>query len=512
MRQVIHIFRKDVRQHWPEVLFTLAVLVAFMWDEPRHWILRDDFGLSHERWIPILLVLSWWLLIVRTVQSEALVGDRQYWITRPYDWKKLLAAKILFVAAFVTAPLFISYAFLLAKAGFRPLPSFVPWLLWMHVELVMLLLLPIAALATVTSTIAQMVLTVLAVGLYMAGAATLAAYVPSEGFSSGSDGVQAAVLIGACIATVVWQYSRRKTNHSRAILAAAAGAIIMIIVATPYRTLVSFQYPQLNPGERQPVQLALIPAMPPGVMPSGDKDLQIQVPIRVSGISEGSFVGLDGTMLTMEAPDGLTWNSGWQSNPQLLYPHQELLQLNFEAKRSFLERVKATAVRFHISFALTVWRDKGPTRISAAKGDFELPGVGLCSIDRIDSTSLLCRFPVRGPSLVVVETPWSDADCSILRDELVPGTKTARGWAGNSESGPFSPVGTFHLYLWMWDGMTISSHNMRICPGYTLFFSVPEEVRRVGIEVDWKEIRLADYEKSDPLRDLLKPHPGADPQ
>jgi len=29
------------------------------------------------------------------VHAESLVGDRQFWITRPYEWKKLLTAKAL---------------------------------------------------------------------------------------------------------------------------------------------------------------------------------------------------------------------------------------------------------------------------------------------------------------------------------------------------------------------------------------------------------------------------------
>jgi hypothetical protein len=89
---------------------------------------------------------------------------------------------------------------------------------------------------TVTSNIAEMALALLAVGVYFAGAATVAGFTPSEGFSTGSDGLQAAVLIGVCFVTIVWQYARRKTDRSRALLASAAAAILIIVIATPYRT------------------------------------------------------------------------------------------------------------------------------------------------------------------------------------------------------------------------------------------------------------------------------------
>src|SRR5437660_7280726 len=455
--------------------------------------------------LAVLLLVSWWLLIVRAVQSETLAGDRQYWITRPYEWKKLLAAKILFVGVFVNVPLLIADVVLLTRAGFKPVPSFVPGLLWMQVTLVVFLLLPIAALATVTSSIAQSALALLAVGVYIAVTATLAAYIPSASFSTGSDGLQAAVLIVACVATVVWQYARRKTDRSRALLVSAAAAILIIVVATPYRTLVAYEYQQLGPAEPRPVQLALAPEKPSAseVVPDEKRDLEIQIPMRVSGIDDHSFVAVDGMMLTIEAQDGPRWNSGWKSVSQLLFPNQQLLQTHFEVKKSFFEKVKSSAVRAHISFAVTVSRDMSPRRIIATGGDFVVPEVGLCSVDQRFSTSLLCRFPVRGPRLIVVETASSQTTCPTSDDEPVPAGKTAHGWGGNTDSGPFSPVGTFNLYLWAWGGVAEHGSSPRVCPGTPLFFSTPEVVRRIRMEVDLNGFRPADYRLSNSFRFML---------
>ena len=33
----------------------------------------------------LLMVTSWWLLLARVVQAETLVGEQQFWITRPYQ-------------------------------------------------------------------------------------------------------------------------------------------------------------------------------------------------------------------------------------------------------------------------------------------------------------------------------------------------------------------------------------------------------------------------------------------
>ncbi len=98
MTQILHIFRKDARRHWPEILVSLVLIAVFVWYQPRKWTgqaisIRFVAGLLNI--LPALLVLSWAFLIARLVQGELLVGDRQFWITRPYDWYKLLASKLL---------------------------------------------------------------------------------------------------------------------------------------------------------------------------------------------------------------------------------------------------------------------------------------------------------------------------------------------------------------------------------------------------------------------------------
>ena len=106
MSQILHIFRKDVRHHWPEILLSLALLIAFAFEQPRTWTgqpIENRFLSFLLGFLPALMVLSWGFLIVRVVQGETLVGDRQFWVTRPYEWPKLLLAKLLFVFLFFHA-------------------------------------------------------------------------------------------------------------------------------------------------------------------------------------------------------------------------------------------------------------------------------------------------------------------------------------------------------------------------------------------------------------------------
>jgi hypothetical protein len=166
MRPVLHVFLKDLRHYWRESAVSAGLLVAFAWNEMRGWA-HDDalavgligfFSFGFLSGLVVALVpVAWSFLTVRAIQGESLVGNRQFWVTRPYEWKKLLTAKVLFVVTFVNLPLLITQMFLLARAGFSPAQHAVG-LLWMQMMLLFFFMLPIAAVATVTATVVQMIL------------------------------------------------------------------------------------------------------------------------------------------------------------------------------------------------------------------------------------------------------------------------------------------------------------------------------------------------------------------
>src|SRR5258706_16392613 len=187
MRQVLHIFKKDIRRHCPEILLSLTVLAAYVWHEPDQWVARE---LSENRLrnflsggLTVAVVVSWCMLVVRVVQGENLVGDRQFWVTKPYDRKKLLSAKLLFILAFIILPTLIAGSVLFAEGGFGSPLRALPTIFSTQAGSIAFTLMIATALATVTASITQFLLALLAVGLYVAIAATVAAYVPSQSFS-----------------------------------------------------------------------------------------------------------------------------------------------------------------------------------------------------------------------------------------------------------------------------------------------------------------------------------------
>jgi hypothetical protein len=154
MRQALHIFTKDVRRLRWEILVALALVAAFVDSE----VSRDQrAGIADTLFnSTALLPLAWIYLIVRVVHAEALPGHKQFWLTRPYSWKSLLAAKALFVLVFVTLPMMIADAVIVAVEGFR-VGAHLGGLIWEQLLWWLLFIMPTAALAAVTTGLVEFV-------------------------------------------------------------------------------------------------------------------------------------------------------------------------------------------------------------------------------------------------------------------------------------------------------------------------------------------------------------------
>jgi 1,4-dihydroxy-2-naphthoate octaprenyltransferase len=118
------------------------------------------------------------VLITGVIHADSLVGERQFWITRPYRWPQLVGAKVLFIAAFIYVPFSSGQWMLLRDAGMHPL-AYLTGLL--NLRLVTgIAVLPMACLAAVTSNFAKMLLGLLCLILFVAGVAYLSSLLPTS--------------------------------------------------------------------------------------------------------------------------------------------------------------------------------------------------------------------------------------------------------------------------------------------------------------------------------------------
>src|SRR5437879_9752102 len=122
MRHTLHIFKKDSRHLWKEILVVTTMIAAFAYlGSPRRPVLTA-YALPIDRLDAIyrlLLPLAWWYLIAAVVHGEPISCDRQFWLTRPYRRGSLLAAKVLFVLVFLNLPMLLADCVILAAHGFN---------------------------------------------------------------------------------------------------------------------------------------------------------------------------------------------------------------------------------------------------------------------------------------------------------------------------------------------------------------------------------------------------------
>jgi hypothetical protein len=504
MGQILHVFRKDVRHHWREVVLSIAILGVFAWTEPSQWVPQRSREfilrmLLHE-WLTPMVAIGWLFLIVRVVHGENLVGDRQFWVTRPYEWKKLLAAKALFIAAFINVPLVVFQVVLLWKGGFAP-ARYVTGLLWMQLLWFVFLILPMTTLSTATSGLEQTVLALLGILLSLMGLAALSSVIPDIGIQIARripEWFQPTILLGAFVTVILWQYARRRTLQARLLLAGTAAVLLLTAAVTPRETFDAHAYRSPSAQQQPPVQLSLDPAKPTanaGAQPEKNK-VYFQIPLLVSGIARDSVVINDGLVVEIGGPGGLLWNSGWFRSSLFLLPAQTHTEISFGVDKAFFEQVKSSTVQVSVSFALTAFQAKETHRVVVTANEFGTPGNAWCSIYPEDPT-LHCRSALKTP-FVLVTTLAEETTCALQENEknAPPGTIfSALNWSRNTAPAEFgiSPVKTFSLYF-SYGAHPRDEVRVRLCPGTPVIFGLPEEVERTRTELVIRGLRLADYQ------------------
>ena len=502
MNQVWNIFRKDARRHWPEIAVSLALLVGFVWVDMREWTNANVmaygvrgflFGGLSQLVVP-LLPLSWMFLIVRSVQGESLVGDRQFWISRPYDWRSLAAAKLLFILSFISLPLFIADVFLLAKAGFSPL-SYIGGLCWLQLIWMLILFLPTAALAAVTRSIGQMLLALLFLVLFVIAMAALSEVIPNSSFASGTANVIFLLTIATVSAVLLQQYSLRKTGQSRLMLVGLATTIALVLVATPYRTLIAHEYP-LATAANSPLHLTPLPPPPPseGSVYNYGNSVPVHLSFNVSGLPKDSFVLLAGRMLTLTNSQGTHWDSGWLASRMPVFPYQSSMSADFYLKKDEYERMKSSPVHAHLLLAFTGFHDKDQRQLIVPSGEFLMPSYGWCSANPTRWAPISCRVPLRIADYLVVSEEMAKSTCPLDKNES-PFTAGEMAKQFFENEGPvemgISPVGMKQINLYDWTNS--ESRNPGVCPGTPLTLSYPEETGHTRIEMEFENLSLTDY-------------------
>jgi hypothetical protein len=446
MGQAIHIFKKDVRHLRFEIAIAITVAALFAFIETKHALWPVDLVNSKTltSYLALLLLpVAWWMLIGRVIHDESLPGDRQFWITRPYSWRSLLSAKLLFILAFVNLPMLIAQMVIVHAYGFS-LGAELTGLLWSQLLLTIVFVLPVLAISALTDGFVQLVagiLTPCVIALAFFGLSVnfkpqFMVFGIAGSFANGHDWVRSyliyLIITVAASAILFWQYSRRRTAVGRCCAVAAWILVLMAFYFVSWKAAIRIDS-ALNRSQIDLSSTRLITDLgteksPVGFRQGGDY-VGVRVPLKITGLPSGTRTRIENLSMSFQVPDGTTWYAdgfSWENpdSPEKLFS----IQSGFYGA-AYLTR-NNVPVKVHGTIYLTVYGNPHPTQISFGERFVPVAHVGLCSANenpnRQNDYSVVCNSAFRSPTALVYyqfvrpDENSNDADPVPMRNVSVP--------------------------------------------------------------------------------------------
>jgi hypothetical protein len=437
MKQILHILSNDLRRLRIAILLSIVAAVLFGWVDPKSWD-RGPASVGHPYqtiagFVNPLLLLSWGLLIARLIHGEVLVGDRQFWITRPYEWPKLLAAKALFVALLLYLPFLLMEVAILLQARSNPL-SYIPGLLY-RLLLISLVFFPLIGLATVTSDLVRMALTVLGVYVAFAALMSLTFFSHLVGLSYGNNepltykyvryGEPAAIAatLLLCGAVIVLLYARRRVLVARILLGSTPLLVLLAYLIGIRNVSMGRAYPPAAQTDPSVIRLIPFEQDEPSRVAAGrwgaseqnsfqnidaKKWATIKVKLRASGVAAGDRWQFNAFRPTLTPAQGAPLELDWQQGQGVFEategPHQiQYFFLDFLIPRTDYDRLKSSTLKLHLDFALTQASPTRSWRLPLREDGFTIPDLISCSSHedrKRDMFDLVCRYPLAMPVMM----------------------------------------------------------------------------------------------------------------
>ena len=506
--QPLHIFRKDLTHLWPEIVFVLALFAGFAALAPSGWTgspYAVVVGIGAFI-LKLLMVVSWLVLIARAIQDESLVGDRQFWTSRPYHWAKLLAAKVILILTCIYLPFFLMQVYLLKHTGLHP-TLVLPALLHNLLLLTVVVVIPLAALSAVTSTFPRVLLTFVAALL---GMLILFALIFYKNFLEMQpphiewffDAVF--IILPAC--ALIFQYKTRKTLVARLILGATPILGALIFLLAPSSAVIARSYPTLSGGSA-PTLTSVADKFPtPPIDPNSRlatfrSYVTISLPVSVANVDKDVNFLVTGSRVTLTG-QGVNYTSPYLASvrPAQIGGERPFTLLTFLVPEDLFNRISKSPVDLHLELAAEQFKIEKPSTWHATLLPFSVPANGLCTFppDSDQNFEPECRYPLEQPEISFVSAPLAAASCANPAAPPVTGEASVGG--RSSVIPDFDPVVTVPLNFRTGDPNP--DHNYVLCPGTALTFVDAVAKPNVGLVVDQKQVIL------DPLASRYIPGSG----
>jgi hypothetical protein len=449
----------------------------------------------------VVLFGLWVFLTIRAVHGECVVGDREFWQTRPYTGMQLLAAKALFLFVCLNLPLLITQIFLLVHAGIPLSFSLVPGFLILQLEFALFLTFPVFAIAAVTESLIQWILVVGGLILFF----MVMSWLPWNKLPetlSGQEGIGTLVafvlIVPALMLAIVWQYTRRTVGLARLAIGLACVAVAVAILVAHTKVARSIAYAQLK--DVPPFQISVHPQ-------DGSETHEyfrtkgefgtdtINIPINFGSTDSDLDVDLEGMRILLTGDSGWKWQSPWMNRALSLSPASPDGGFEFQLASDLADQIPRVHAEASVEIAYREHRFGKARRIDTGPHRFSISGVGICNwhksgADGFSRTGYNCAAPLQLPGMFVGEIESGDSSCPGEEGEPpVPAGHAASStiygaddvWIGMDPN----PVRQFEFNFGKWsppikiDSDPKNDRNATLCRGMPISVRLAEYVGRM---------------------------------
>jgi len=461
--QPLHIFRKDAIHLWPETLISIALLAAFGWAQVHTWVPTEGFNPASlgVGFVVFLLPIMWLVLMSRLVHDEELVGDRQFWITRPYTWYSLLLSKVLYLAVFIGIPLIVMQMILLHHAGLYPM-LVIPAILKNLFMVAVIFLLPLLVIAAVTATFIRYISSALAGVIYLFVVFLFAGYLWTDSLTAPYVGEFIAIsLLLILVAALLIQYARRKTLIARIMLIAMPLVFVIFALLTPVNLFSAHRYPDVSVGKLTFMNDPDLQQHEGEIFSIQHKYLmQIPVQVELPGMSDETFVSVQRIHFTIDGPNGYHYNSDWTGDTDTFSSVETSAALPVPMPAAVFDKIRNQPVAIHIDLGTQTFHAGTPYTVTATEKPFPIPGHATCLV-AADTGVLECRFPFSNPDVVQVSAIVHSGSCANPGPQQAPASTLLQPSVLPVR---FSPVDITNTSL------QVGTTQVPLCPGTPTVF------------------------------------------
>jgi len=402
-QQALHIFRKDARYLKRETTLVALLAMTFALLHARALFASKGSGLGE-----IALSVSAAFLIGRLVLAEAIPGDRQFWITRPYRWQSLLGAKLLFIVVFVSFPIFLAQFLILIIDGF-PLLSNFPGLLWSQVLLLIFIWLPVAAIAALNSGFAPFIFSQLIVLAADLGYGQLMPSSPPHlaAVEWVRESIAAAALLAIAAAVLLGQYKSRRTAFGRSVAIGGVATSALLLAVFPWTFALAMQSRfSKAPAIASSISVALEDGSDPPVWLPRSSKIELRVPVAVKGIPGGTEILADALKISLRGGDGRSVDLRVADCPELkrqtVSASSAIISAVCTAGEEFFQRQRGQPVTIRGSLYLTLLGNARSKTIPLSDQPADAIDGLQCYTDNVRAEwDVYCRSAFRWPSRMI---------------------------------------------------------------------------------------------------------------